>query len=119
MGSGRLQVFTEIGGETWSSMSTLRQCIGDPDSDSPSDIMDAEMAGQRGTSSVPPCASDTASTPATPVVFSPCLLASGRLSCQRCQRLIFYRDSSIDGNLLACMQSIPLCLRAVTLSLRW
>ncbi len=33
-------------------MSALRQCIGDPDSDSPSDIMDAEMAGQRGSSKV-------------------------------------------------------------------
>ena len=46
------QIFKEIGGETWSSMSALRQCIGDPDSDAPSDIMDAEMAGQRGSASV-------------------------------------------------------------------
>ena len=46
------QVFKEIGGEEWSSMSSLRQCIGDPDSNSPSDIMDAEMAGQRGSASV-------------------------------------------------------------------
>lgn len=42
------KVFTDIGGEHWSSLGALRKCIGDPDSDRPSDILDKEMIGQRG-----------------------------------------------------------------------
>ena len=45
-------MFTEVGGEKWSSMGALRSCIGDPDSDKTSDILDAEMASQRGDSQV-------------------------------------------------------------------
>ena len=47
-----LQVFKAIGGEQWSSVGELRKCIGNPDSDKPSDILDKEMADQRGDSTV-------------------------------------------------------------------
>jgi hypothetical protein len=44
------KIFKEIGGEDWSNMGALRRCIGDIDEDKPSDILDREMAGQRGDS---------------------------------------------------------------------
>ena len=50
------QVFKKIGGEQWSSIGALRKCIGDPNKDEPSDILDKEMADQRGDSTVRPCA---------------------------------------------------------------
>lgn len=42
------KVFKDIGGESWSSLAELRSCIGDPDEDKPSAILDKEMVGQRG-----------------------------------------------------------------------
>ena len=42
------QIFSEIGGEEWSSLSALRHCIGDVNDDKTSAILDNEMVGQRG-----------------------------------------------------------------------
>lgn len=58
---GCRQIFKEIGGEDWSNMGALRHCMGDIHEDKPSDILDAEMAGQRGDSEV-----DTQSLPDIP-----------------------------------------------------
>ncbi len=49
---GCWQIFKEIGGEEWSNMGAVRRCMGDVNEDKPSDILDAEMAGQRGDSKV-------------------------------------------------------------------
>ena len=44
------RVFTspEVGGNTWSSLSKLRECIGDIDANVANPIFEAEMARQRG-----------------------------------------------------------------------
>lgn len=52
MSDRHVQVFTDIGGEQWSSLGALRKCIGNPDADQPSDILDKEMIGQRGDAKV-------------------------------------------------------------------
>lgn len=43
-----LQVFNELHGSDWSSLHALRECIGDIQEDRTNDIMEAEMASQRG-----------------------------------------------------------------------
>ena len=43
-----LQVFNELHGSDWSSLQALRDCIGDIQADMTNDIMEAEMASQRG-----------------------------------------------------------------------
>lgn len=43
-----LQVFNELHGSDWSSLQALRDCIGDIQADRTNDIMEAEMASQRG-----------------------------------------------------------------------
>ena len=44
------RVFTspEVGGSTWSSLASLRACIGDIDANVANPIFEAEMARQRG-----------------------------------------------------------------------
>lgn len=42
------RVFTELNGDSWSSLSALRSCIGDIQEDRDNSIMEAEMASQRG-----------------------------------------------------------------------
>jgi hypothetical protein len=44
------QVFNELDGNTWSSLSKLRACIGDVNDDMDSPLMEAEMKRQRGNS---------------------------------------------------------------------
>ncbi len=43
-----VQVFNELNGDSWSSMSALRDCIGNIEEDRDNSIMEAEMASQRG-----------------------------------------------------------------------
>ena len=53
-----LQVFNELNGDSWSSISALRECIGDIQEDRDNAIMEEEMASQRGdadTGEVMPC----------------------------------------------------------------
>ena len=43
-----MQVFSELNGDSWSSLSALRNCIGNIQEDRENSIMEAEMASQRG-----------------------------------------------------------------------
>ena len=45
-----VQVFNQLGGNTWSSLAKLRGCIGDVDADVDNALMEAEMKRQRGNS---------------------------------------------------------------------
>ena len=45
-----MQVFSELNGDSWSSLSALRNCIGNIQEDRENSIMEAEMASQRGDS---------------------------------------------------------------------
>jgi len=42
------QVFSELNGDSWSSLPALRNCIGNIQEDRENSIMEAEMASQRG-----------------------------------------------------------------------
>ena len=43
-----MQVFSELNGDAWSSLSALRNCIGNIQEDRDNSIMEAEMTSQRG-----------------------------------------------------------------------
>ena len=43
-----LQVFTQVGGEEWSSLAAFHDCVGDINADQRNDMMEHEMESQRG-----------------------------------------------------------------------
>ena len=43
-----LQVFTQVGGEEWSSLAAFHDCVGDINADQLNDMMEHEMDSQRG-----------------------------------------------------------------------
>ena len=42
------QVFTQVGGEEWSSLAAFHDCVGDINADQRNDMMEHEMESQRG-----------------------------------------------------------------------
>lgn len=43
-----LQVFSQVGGEEWSSLAAFHDCVGDINADQRNDMMEHEMESQRG-----------------------------------------------------------------------
>ena len=48
IGAAAAQVFNELHGNEWSSLSALRECIGDVTQDADNPLMEVEMKRQRG-----------------------------------------------------------------------